>query len=345
MKDMSLFRSATFKLTLWYLAIIMAISLMFSVVIYHFATNELTVGLHHQTERIYNNFPIFEGSPFLRPGNDLAVGSHHILSRLVYFNILVLLLAGIAAYFLARRTLEPIEAAHERQKRFTADVSHELRTPLTSLKMNNEVTLMDKQADKKALRETLESNLEDAGTMEMLINNLLRLTKLDAQQVTEHFTALPVDGVITQAIDQLKVKADAKQITINNSVTSGQVLGDRDGLVQLLVILLDNAIKYSPASTTVQIKAKQAGASIEISVTDEGQGIKPEVLPHVFDRFYRSNSARTRDTASSEGFGLGLSIAKMITDRHRGTLTLSSRYGHGTTAILLLPAPATATTD
>lgn len=332
-----MFRSATFKLTLWYQAIVMTISLIFSVVVYHFATNELTVGLHHQTQRIYDDFPVFEGNPLLRPGRDLAIASHHILLRLVYFNILVLLLAGFASYFLARRTLRPIEIAHEQQKRFTADVSHELRTPLTSLKMGSEITLMDKQADKKSLREALQSNLEDANTMDSLINNLLKLTKLDADEVTADFKAQSVKAIAEAAILQLQRKLETKHITIQNDIKNHRVIGDTDSLVQLFVILLDNAIKYSAPNSPVHISSRHLDNTVEISIRDEGQGIAPEALPHVFDRFYRADASRSK--ASGEGFGLGLSIAKMITDRHHGSLTLRSRYGHGTTAVITLPSP------
>ena len=131
-----MFRSATLKLTLYYTAIIMAISAVFSVVIYHYGTQELERGLQHQFTRFsheYSSFPNLGPPPAF--DSDLGQGDHRLLTRLVSFNILVLLGAGASSYILARRTLQPIEAAHEQQKRFTADVSHELRTPLTALKM------------------------------------------------------------------------------------------------------------------------------------------------------------------------------------------------------------------
>ena len=147
---MDMFRSATFKLTMWYLALVMAISLVFSVVLYSVAAGELDRGLNNETRRIYQKFPVFEGSPVLRPGADYDSGAHRILLRLAGFNIIVLVGAGWASYWLARRTLEPIEQAHEQQKRFTADVSHELRTPLTALKMESEVALMNDKNGKGA---------------------------------------------------------------------------------------------------------------------------------------------------------------------------------------------------
>jgi len=329
-----MFRSATFKLTVWYLTVVAIISVMFSVVVYHFAVNELRNGLAHQSHRIYENFPVFNNSPLLKSGGDLTTGSHHILSQLFWFNVSVLILAGIASYYLARRTLRPIEAAHKRQQRFTADVSHELRTPLTSLKMSSEVAMMDKSADKTALRDALESNLEDATKMEQLINSLLRLTRLDADAVQASFGPLKSKDIVSSAMEQVSKQAASKQMTITTSGKDLPLFGDRDSLTQLLVILLDNAIKYSPPKSSVEIETKTDSDHALLIVRDHGQGMSPDVLPHVFDRFYRADASRAKTT---EGYGLGLSIAKLISDNHQATLTLTSRLGHGTTATVSLP--------
>jgi signal transduction histidine kinase len=332
-----MFRNATFKLTMLFLAIAMVISLGFSIAVYRFATNELTYGLNNQTERIYKQFPVFYNNPYLRVrDNDLDRGSHHIFLRLVYFNILVLAAAGLASYLLARKTLEPIEAAHNRQKRFTADVSHELRTPLTSLKMSSEVALMDKDASKTELQTALKSNLEDAGRMELLINNLLRLTKLDSDELMANFTDVSSTQLITAAIDTVQVLAKDKKILIQNDASGSVIHGDPDSLTQLIVILLDNAIKYSPTKSTVTIDSSAKEGQYRLTVKDSGPGISPEALPHVFDRFYREDKARTVND-DGESFGLGLSIAKMIADRNNATVTLTSRPQKGTAALLTLP--------
>src|ERR1017187_1127202 len=110
----NVYRSATIKLTAWYLALVMAISVIFSAVVYHVSTNELASSLNDQTRRIYQQFPVFSGNPFFVRDNDASNGSHHILIELIYFNVLVLLVAGFASYWPARRTLQPIEASNER---------------------------------------------------------------------------------------------------------------------------------------------------------------------------------------------------------------------------------------
>jgi len=330
-----MFRSATFKLTLWYLGLVMVISLVFSGVVYEVGSNELSRGLRRQTEGISSNFPVFDNSPFLRSGGYIQNGEHRLLERLIIFNLVVLVGAGAASYALARWTLEPIEQAHEQQKRFTADVSHELRTPLTALKMESEVALMDAGASKEALRQALASNLEEVGKLDALINNLLRLTRLEANELQHSFVSLDIAEIVSQAIQQVDKIAASRSITIQNDVTSARTLGDAESLTQLVVILLDNAIKYSPDNSRITLSSKHTDHHLGISVKDQGSGIAKADLEKVFDRFYRADASRTK--AGSEGFGLGLSIAKLIADVHRATISLASRPGHGTTATIELP--------
>jgi len=330
-----MFRSATFKLTLWYLAIVMAISIVFSVVLYNVATAELSRGLHHETERIFQQFPVIQGSPLLAPGSDYDSGAHRILLRLLAFNIIVLFTAGLSSYWLARRTLEPIEEAHEQQKRFTADVSHELRTPLTVLRMESEVALMNNKTSSSELRNILKSNLEEIGKLEALINNLLRLTRLEADELQQEFYPVNAKDIADKAIKQVLPNAKRRDITMKSSLKNSSLNGDEESLVQLVVILLDNAIKYSPNKGEIEVKTDKFDDEVSIKVIDHGVGIKREDLEHVFERFYRADSSRTGDETS--GHGLGLSIAKMIADVHEGSITLSSRPGHGTTAEATFP--------
>jgi signal transduction histidine kinase len=332
-----MFRSATFKLTMWYLAIVMSISLVFSFALYNMATEELGRGLNHESERISSQFPVFRDNPLLRPGADYDSGAHRIWWRLVGFNVIVLIGAGWASWWLAKRTLVPIEEAHEQQKRFTADVSHELRTPLTALKMESEVALLNHKNGKKELREVLASNLEEAGKLENLINNLLRLTRLEAGELQQQFVPLNTKEIVGEAVSEVSKAAKDRRIKINiEAANNSSLLGDQGSLVQLLVILLDNAIKYSPDGSQINISGKTDGDRSVFKVADNGSGMTRETLEHVFDRFYRGNNG-SRNKSGDEGFGLGLSIAKMIADLHDGAITLESSPGRGTTAIFSLP--------
>lgn len=334
-----MFRSATFKLTVWYLMIIVAISIMFSLVVYRLAVNELASGLSHQSARFSDEFPAFSNNPQIRMEGELASGRKQIVSNLFLFNVLVFVTAGFGSYALARRTLEPIEQAHEQQKRFTADVSHELRTPLTALKMETEVALLDTTLSKSQLREALKSNLEEAGKLELLTNNLLKLTRLELDEIQQTFTTIDLAGVAQAAVEQVAPMVQSKSITLHSKRTDKiMVHGDAATLTQLFVILLDNAIKYSPAGKTVELAVTSAERSAVATITDQGSGIERAALEHVFERFYRADKART--SGMTEGYGLGLSIAKHIADMHEGTITLSSRVGHGTTATVRFPKVA-----
>lgn len=336
-----MFRSATFKLTMWYLAIVMAISLVFSAVLYHVTTGELDRGLSSESSRISRQFPVFRGDPLLRPGQDYSNSAHRILFQLIGFNIVVFAVAGAASYWLARRTLQPIEDAHEQQKRFTADVSHELRTPLTALRMESEVALMDSKSSKQALRTTLASNLEEVTKLEDLINNLLRLTRLEAGNLEQQFEPLNSRTIADEAVEQVAKQAASRSISITTDVKPAELTGDRASLTQLLIILLDNAIKYSPNGSTVQLTSHANDRAVLFEVTDHGTGIEREALEHIFDRFYRGHQNSSRNKTATEGYGLGLSIAKMIADLHKGTVTVSSRVDQGTTATVSLPLETT----
>jgi two-component system sensor histidine kinase CiaH len=330
-----MFRSATFKLTMWYLALVVAISLVFSIVLYRVATGELAYGLSRETARIFNQYPIFDNSPMLRSQPYDTFAAHRILLKLILFNIIVFFFSGFASYWLARRTLEPIEVAHEQQKRFTADVSHELRTPLTALKMESEVALMNPATNIEDLRETLESNLEEVAKLETLINNLLRLTRLEANELQHNFSSIDLQDVMNKVLEEAKKPAELRNIRLDTSINGGKLLGDSDSLVQMVYILVDNALKYSPVKSDIHIKSDIKDNQAIITIKDEGPGIDQASLKRVFDRFYRADNSRNKTEVN--GFGLGLSIAKMIADIHNGDIVLSSRTGKGTTAQITIP--------
>jgi signal transduction histidine kinase len=310
-----MFRSATLRLTLWYLAIAMAISILFSFALYNVTTNELMRGLHSESQSLYQQFPVFQNDPNVnfRAAPFYSSSSHRILLKLIGFNIIVLIAAGISSYLLARRTLEPIEAAHTQQKRFTSDVSHELRTPLTAIKMESEVALLSDNIPINELRDTIQSNLEEVGKLENLINNLLRLSLLEVDELQHNFSPVSSELVVDSAIAKVSKTAQNHDIRIVSEVTPADALGDQDSLIQLIT---------NKNSVIWQIK-------------DQGIGIEQKALERVFDRFYRSDNSRTK--SGSDGYGLGLSIAKMIADIHKANITLTSQLKQGTIATITIP--------
>ena len=333
-----MFKSATFKLTMWYLAIVMILSIIFSGALYNVASDELHRSVARESERIQLQFPVFNDDPRLDQINsDVTSGEHRILLRLIALNIFVFVGAGYASYLLARRTLEPIEQAHEQQKRFTSDVSHELRTPLTALRMESEVALLNDKSSASDLRKTIESNLEEISKIDKLINNLLKLSRLEADELQQNFTKVSSKQVFDEALSQVKKQAKSRNITIEEKIHDSTILGDKDSLTQLLIILMDNAIKYSPDKSTLFVSSNKVKDEIAWTIKDQGKGISKEALDHVFDRFYRADTSRNK--SHQDGYGLGLSIAKMIADIHSATIVLKSRVGAGTEATVYFSIP------
>jgi two-component system sensor histidine kinase CiaH len=337
-----MFRSATLKLTLYYLGIVIIIGFGFSAILYHDASNELSRQLGQQYQRWNFAMRYFDYDPSTpqptppNPLDEVRNGQRHLFIQLIYFNFLVLVGAGGASYALARKTLGPIEAAHEQQKRFTADVSHELRTPLTALKMESEVSLLDKDASKTQLRHVLSSNLEEANKLETLINNLLRLSQLENVEAREGFTSVSLNGAIQHAIDNLDIISKKRDISVTSELKQVNVFGEGIMLTQLGTILIDNALKYSLPKTTVIVATKRVGNNAQLTITDQGIGIETSALPHIFDRFYRADKARSK--SDSQGYGLGLSLAKMIAELHHGSVNIKSKPKVGTMVTIILPA-------
>ena len=331
-----MFRSAAVRLTGWYLALIMVLSIGTSFALYHVSDSRLEENAGRQVE-------FFSGLLGPENASDFATLRHQQLeedraqlkSNLVIFNLLVLIGGGAASYGLARRTLKPIEEALESQIRFTADASHELRTPITALQTENEVALRNPKLSKTEAIELLKSNLAEVAKLRDLSEGLLTLAYTDKDSgVSGEYL---VSEVIDKAKDRVSKAASLKKITISSpkKTPTLKVKGSEQKLVELLSILLDNAIKYSPAKSRVKISSKKHGRQVEIAVSDQGQGIKKSDLPNIFERFYRADPSRNKQ--SGGGYGLGLAIAKKIAEQHSGTIEVRSALGKGSVFTVRLP--------
>lgn len=332
-----MFSRAYLKLAGFYLAIIVAISLFFSVNIYFVSARELERGARRQDQLVQSAFgpPPAGEARRIREARDqtLDEAKARVIGRLVLVNVLIIVGAGGLSYYLARRTLQPIEEAHESLDRFTADASHELRTPITAMKSEIEVALADPRLTLKEAKAQLVSNLEELEKLTTLSEGLLRLAQLDAGELPTEPHDLA--DIIEQAVQHVATRAKKKQIAIKVQATPVTIQADHTSLVEALVTVLDNAIKYSPAHKAVQVTTKKTKHHARVTITDSGPGISRDELPHIFDRFYRADSSRTKN--GTDGYGLGLSLAKHITELHGGSITASSRQGRGTTVTISLP--------
>ena len=336
-----MFESARFKLTAWYLLIIMGISIVFSYAIYTQINRELRqfeIALQLRMSRIQTEFKVFGIPPPIHEIDDSAeaitAARNRIIFTLACINLGILFVAGGAGYFLAGRTLKPIQDMLDDQNRFVTDASHELRTPLTSLKTTIEVNLREKKLTTEQAKEILRSNLEEVNTMQSLTDDLILLAQRQIPQEVA-FEFIESKEMVSQAVAQVRAQAKVKQISI---VTKGEQLifeGDKRNIHTLLVILLENAIKYSPEKTTVTIQTKKKEGKVYFHILDNGSGIAKEDIPHVFERFYRAEKSRSRQDIS--GYGLGLSIAKKIVRLHQGEIRVKSEKNQGTTFIIALP--------
>ncbi len=334
MKDM--FHSAALKLTGWYLIIIMALSIGTSVALYHVSSTDLDRNVGRQI----GYFNGFLGPTDITNYSNLRLrqldqDQSHLRSNLFLFNLLVLLLGGAASYALARRTLKPIEESLESQSRFAGDASHELRTPLTAMQSEIEVALRDPALTKEEAVGLLKSNLEEVAKLRALSEGLLKLTRAsDSSEDLQQ--AVSVKDIVSQATERVAKMAAARKTKISSTAKDLTVRGNHQHLVDLLVILLDNAIKYSPRGSEVKIDSSASDKRVRLNIKDEGQGIKPEDLPHIFERFYRADHSRSKTDAS--GYGLGLALAKKIADLHNGAIEVKSAPGKGSVFTISLPS-------
>lgn len=345
-----MFGKARLKLTARYLLIIMLISIGFSVVIFKVLTLELDRFSRLQRLRIERRLSGEGLTPFesrFRNNPPRMLADPELVKetkrRLIFFLAIVnggiLVVSGGLAYFLAGKTLKPIQDMVDEQNQFISDASHELKTPLTSLKSAMEVHLRDKHLTLADAKKLIKENIEEVNNLQSLSEGLLRLASYQKPNNQVKFEIVSLASIIKKSIEKVKLQAAKKKITIKDKSQNFEFEADQYALSDLLVILLDNAIKYSQKGRSVTITSKKTDGSILITVSDQGLGISEKDLPHIFDRFWRADLARSKDETS--GFGLGLSIAKKIVEAHRGDITVESKLGKGSTFTVRLPVKQT----
>lgn len=325
------FDSATFRLTSYYLLILFFISLFFSIMVYQVSVGEVERRLTRYQDRSWllsQPIPNIPTLDHLRSA-ELDESKAAIIGILMYVNLFALSVGGALSYFLARHTLRPIEEAHDAQTRFVSDASHELRTPLAAMTTELEVALQDSSLTKQEMRTILISNLEEVQRLDKLSSMLLALSSGDKKSLPRR--PFNIAEVLERSVGRLK--QPSSRISLHVPKTSPRVVANPAAIEELLAILLDNALKYSPKNSTVTVASSPRDHRVEVRIANSGDGIAEEHLPHIFDRFYRADSARSHGS----GYGLGLAMARQISDFNDANLAVTSIPGNVTEFTFSLP--------
>ena len=246
-----------------------------------------------------------------------------------------LLGAGLGGLFLADRALAPAKLSFTRQQRFIGDAAHELRTPLTLMRADAEVLLRSREHMNTEDVALLEDIVAETNHMATMANSMLTLARLDAGAQHREYDVVSLDEIALTGVRRVGAFAEQKGVKVHlENSNHSFVIGDSLLLEQALLVLLDNAIKYNRPDGQVTVRTGVNKGKAQLEVSDSGIGISAEHLPHLSERFYRVDKARTREAG---GTGLGLSIAHSIAALHNGSLTITSTPDQGTTVTLQLP--------
>ncbi|MDQ3158597.1 MAG: HAMP domain-containing histidine kinase [bacterium] len=329
---MSPYHRAITRLSLIYAILLSIVAIFFSLVWFNVSTREIDSALLRQQDIIDRIGLVGARSEVVEARKQQLLDSRNfVLSRVLLTNFILLGLGGAGSYFLARRTLEPIEEAHKCQLRFTADASHELRTPLAAMQTEIEVALRDKKLTLKESKELLVSNLEELEKLKYLSNSLLQLARQDTMESVNK-SYVEASAIGEKAVNRGQKLAKEKRIKFDSKFAKATINVDNEKIQDLLVILIENAVKYSPKNSTVKVIGKKTKGHYEFSVSDDGVGVRPADKERVFERFFRADNSRSK--LKTEGYGLGLAIAKQIADLHGTKIVLKSTINKGSTFLI-----------
>ncbi len=256
-------------------------------------------------------------------------GIDHLQLQIGIIDVITFIVAAVGSYWLAGATLRPIKKALDAQEAFSADASHELRTPLAVMKTEIEVLLRSKETFSPEVTKTLNSTLEEIGTLTTMTTDLLELSR--GRQARNEQVALP--AVIQNEVETLQALARAKHIDLACTLAGpATVRGNAERLGRAFKNVIANAITYTPEQGRVTVALRVAHHQTIVTISDNGIGISEHDLPQVFTRFYKADAAR-----AAHGSGLGLAIAKQIVEQYQGTIAIQSEQGKGTTVTITLP--------
>ncbi|MEB3267826.1 MAG: HAMP domain-containing sensor histidine kinase [Leptolyngbya sp.] len=302
--------------------------------------------LRQVTQRVVAGHQILGYLRVSHPWFEVTKPSRRLMVDLTLGTSLMVGAVALIGWLLSGIAIAPVRDSYQQLRQFTADASHELRNPIAVIQTNVQVALADPEADAASQQQQFLVIERLTRRLGRLVDDLLFLTRQESGLVTlqRHPVAL---GLVLQEVveEQQAIAQEANlslvyrpQLTLDEAATT--ILGDRDQLIRLFTNVISNGLQYTPSGGTVTVTLTpsrwQNQTALAIQVQDTGQGIAPEALPYVFDRFYRADPARTRPLRAA-GSGLGLAIAKVIVDNHRGEIRLDSTPDQGTTVSVGLP--------
>ena len=271
-----------------------------------------------------------------------ASGWRSLAATLAVVEVAALAVFFVISLFFSRWALRPVARAWTQQRRFVADASHDLKTPLTVILANTSIALEHPERSVASQSQWLESTQHEAEAMQGLVGDLLALAKMDEEEAAAQsgaarpaFEEVDLSDVLEGEVLQFESVAFERGVKLESQVEPGiRLRGNEQRLRRLAGTLIDNACKYVDDGGTVDVSLSRSGKQAKLAVRNTGAPISPEDLPHVFDRFYRADKART---GGAGGHGLGLAIARAIAEEHGGTLTASSTQAEGTVFTATLP--------
>ncbi|ARV95973.1 two component system histidine kinase [Bacillus cereus] len=288
-------------------------------------------------ERYFRSFSLQKDGEIVQIVRDITA-EERMLNTLFLILVIGCSIGSLCAigigFFLAGRALVPIQSSWEKQQQFVSDASHELRTPLAVIQSKTDVLFQSPSATIEEKAMDISTISKECRRLSKLVSNLLLLARSDSNQIEMDKKTFELDKLLEEIVAPYKEIASYQEKEMMLKVERGvSFMGDRERIHQMMVILLDNAMKYTNKGGHIQIDCTQTSSSIRIQVKDDGIGVKEEDIPKLFDRFYQGDKARS----TSEGAGLGLSIANWIVEKHYGKISVESKWGDGTCFEVIFP--------
>jgi len=338
------------------------------------STGDSALLLRQVTQRVEVGRQVLGYLRVSHPWFEVTKPSRQLIFDLALGTGLMVLSVGASGWFLSGKAMEPVGESYQRLKQFTADASHELRSPITLIQTNVQVALADLELTEAetttALHYRQQLKVVERLTQRLgkLVNDLLFLARQDSGITKDAFSSCPLDALLIEVVEEQQLLAAEKKIILSLNLVDPPALetnpklldkwftfvGNWNQLVRLFTNLIGNALRYTPAGGRVNVELarieginrvsglRYTSAQLQIKVSDTGIGIPAEAIPHLFNRFYRVDPARTHTTGntateSTTGSGLGLAIAQAIVEHHQGLIQVESTLGKGTTFIVTLP--------